>query len=300
MDNVEQTPDELLKTADLSFQNREIEQALVQYQQAVKVAKEEFNRPVEVESLAQIARMLLILGKYEDGGKYLEDAAARAESEDIMGWSRYLGVKGRFEWKADQLGPARFTFAEMFEFCTSNELWSRAIDAANMMAIVSEDTASQLQWSKRGIELAENSGVESWLGPLWNNLATSYFDQKNYAEALESFLKARDYHWRFSPETAKLVADYHIGMTYRFLGQYDHARKWLRPVLAWAERLENHSVIAQSLEDLAECDLAQGYAVRGLDLLQRAREEYELDGTPKHSPALWKAICARIEKLQNA
>jgi tetratricopeptide (TPR) repeat protein len=300
MDKPEQTPDELLKTADLTFQEREIEQAMVQYQAALKAAIAEFNRPVEVESLAQIARMLLILGRIEDGRKYLDDAAARAESEDIMGWSRYLGVKGRFEWKTDQLSLARFTFAEMFEFCTSNELWSRAIDAANMLAIVSDDTASQVQWSKRGIELAENSGVESWLGPLWNNLATTYFDQKNYAEALEAFLKARDFHWHYSNETAKLVADYHVGMTYRLLGDNVQARKWLRPVLSWAERIENHSVIAQALEDLGECDITEGQNARGLALLMRARDEYEIDGARRNSPDLWKAICARITAIQSA
>jgi hypothetical protein len=298
MNKSEQTPDELLKTADLTFQEREIEQALVQYQAAYQTAIEEFNRPVEVESLAQIARMLLILGRIEDGRKYLDDAAARVESEDIMGWSRYMGVKGRFEWKTDQLSTARFTFAEMYEFCTSNELWSRAIDAANMMAIVSEDTASQVHWCKRGIELAENSGVESWLGPLWNNLATTYFDQKNYPDALEAFLKARDFHWHYSHETAKLVADYHVGMTYRFLGEYAQARKWLRPVLSWAERIENHNVIAQALEDLGECDVAEGQKARGLDLLMRARDEYELDGARRNSPDVWKAIGARIEKLR--
>jgi tetratricopeptide (TPR) repeat protein len=299
MEPADQTPDELLQTADQSFQDRRIEEALQEYQAALKAARSEFNRPVEVEALSQIARMLLILGKMEDGRTYLDEAAARANTEDIMGWSRYMGVKGRFEWKSNQLSVARFTFAEMYEFCTTNELWSRGIDAANMMAIVSEDSVVQLEWSRRGIDLAEFNGVDSWLGPLWNNLGTTLFDQKNYQEALEAFTKARDFHWRHSNEVAKLVADYHVGMTYRFLRDYDTAGKWLRPVLAWAERIDNHNIIAQALEDLGECDIAQGNPARGISLLLRAREEYALDGAEERSPDMWQALNNRIKGLQS-
>jgi tetratricopeptide (TPR) repeat protein len=295
----DRSPDELLQTADQSFQDRNIEQALLEYQTALESARSEFNRPVEVEALAQIARMLLILGKMDDGRKFLDEAAARANTEDSMGYSRFLGVKGRYEWKSDQLQQARFTFSEMFEYCTSHELWSRGIDAANMMAIVADDPEVQLEWSRRGIDLAEFNGVESWLGPLWNNLGTTLFDQKNFEDALEAFVKARDYHWRFSGEVAKLVADYHIGMTHRFLRDYETARKWLRPVLAWAERIDNHNIIAQSLEDLGECDIAQGNQARGLDLLERAKDEYEIDGAPDRIPEIYNAICARITKLKS-
>ena len=58
----------------------------------------EFNRPVEVEVLAQIARMNLLLNRKEEGRKWLEEAETKASESDPMGWSRFLGVKGRFQW----------------------------------------------------------------------------------------------------------------------------------------------------------------------------------------------------------
>jgi len=233
----ELTADSLLKLADDIFQERRYDEALVEYARVYQTALKEFNRSVEVEALSQMARVNLILGNHEEGQKLLDSASERVSESDPMGWSRYLGVKGRFEWKNDDLPTARKTFEEMLDFCNANSLWGRAVDAAHMLAIVAETPEEQIKWGMKGIEAAEASDNESWLGPLWNNLAATYYDMKQYDTALTCYQKSREYHWRFSGEVAKLFADYHIGMTYRLLGQYDEAQKWLRPVLAWAERL---------------------------------------------------------------
>jgi len=62
--------------------------------------------PVEVEALAQMARMNLILGNKDEGRTYLEDARSKVRDRDPMAWSRYLGVRGRFEWQDDDLERA--------------------------------------------------------------------------------------------------------------------------------------------------------------------------------------------------
>lgn len=294
----DQNAQQLLDQADQLFSERDYKAALSRYQMVAEQARGEFNRSVETEALAQVARVNLILGNKDEGRTWLSKATERANETDPMGWSRYLGVKGRYEWKDDDLVASRKTFDQMYTFCNTNALWGRVVDAAHMIAIVVETPEEQIEWNRRGIEAAEAGDQEKWLGPLWNNMAITYFDQKQYDSALTCFVKAREYHWRFSGETSKLFADYHIGMTHRFLSQYDEAAKWLRPVLAWAERLENHSAIGQACEDLGEIAIAQGRKNEGIELLTRARDEYQAEGYDKSWPEVWDGINKRLAELK--
>ena len=289
--------DSLLKEADAVFQKRDYATALDHYVKAYEQARSEFNHSVEVEALSQMARMNLVLGEVESGRGFLATAAERATDSDPMGWSRYLSVKGRFEWKGDDLSAAGETFGQMFTYCNSNALWGRAVDAANMLSIVSETTEDQIKWSRKGIEAAEAADVESWLGPLWNNLAGIYYDLKQFDSSLSCYQKARDYHWRFSGEVAKLFADYHVGMAHRMVGDFAEARRWLRPVLAWAERLENHSVIGQACEDLGEIAIAGGDKKDGIVMLRRARDNYKAEKFDQTWPEIWENINQRLKKL---
>ena len=289
--------DVLLGQADSLFKVKKYTEAFAAYQTTLDTARDEFNYSIETEALSQIARCLLIAGKKNEGREYLAKAELKAVITDPMGWSRYLGVKGRFEWKSDSLPAARETFSDMYNFCSENNLWGRMIDAANMMAIIADNFEAQVDWGRKGIEAAETGGEEHWLGPLWNNLGSTYYDNKQNDSALECYVKAREYHWRFSDETAKLFADYHVGMVNRMLGNFAEAKSWLRPVLAWAERLGNHSAIAQSLEDLGEIDIAEGNEQEGLESLKQAREEYKAAGYDTNVPEILKSINARIAKL---
>ncbi|KAA3632175.1 MAG: tetratricopeptide repeat protein [Calditrichaeota bacterium] len=296
--HTENTADNLLSFADDLFQLNKIEEALQAYTDTYDLARKEFNRSIEVEALSQMARMQLKLKDAQKGLELLKDAEDRATESDPLGWSRYLSVKGRFEWLSDSLEPARETFNSMFEFCQTNQLWTRSVDAANMMAIVSEHTEEQIEWSKRGIEAAEATDNERLLGPLWNNLAGTYYDNKDFENALECYKKSREYHWRFSGENAKLFADYHIGMTYRLLKQFDEAKAWLRPVLAWAERMGNDSAIGQASEDLGEIEQFEGNKETALSYFKHAREAYQKAGFDETWPEVWENIIKRIRDVE--
>lgn len=293
----EYTANSLLQQADEVFQSRDYAVAREEYLKVLEQARKEFNRSVETEALAQVARTTLLTGNKEEGRTWLSQAAEKAVDDDPMGWSRYLGVRGRFEWQDGDLNRARATFDEMYVYCNTNGLWGRSVDAAHMIAIVAEDPQEQIEWGKRGIEAAESGEVESWLGPLWNNLAGTYYELKQYDSALACYLKAREYHWRFSGEIGKLFADYHVGMTYRLLGDLEKAGQWLRPVLAWAERLGEHSAIGQACEDLGEIEVARGNKSEGLRLLKRARDEYKAAGFDESWKEIWDNINERISAV---
>lgn len=293
----EYTADSLLQQADEVFQSRDYAAAREAYLDVLERARREFNRSVETEAMAQVARTSLLLDQKDEGRDWLAKAAERATDDDPMGWSRYLGVRGRFEWQDGDLKTARQTFDDMYIYCNTNGLWGRSVDAAHMIAIVAESPEEQIEWGRRGIEAAESGGVESWLGPLWNNLAGTYYELKQYDSALACYLKAREFHWRFSGETAKLFADYHVGMTYRLLGRFDEAGQWLRPVLAWAERLGDHSAIGQASEDLGEIEIARGHKNEGLKMLKRARDEYKAAGFDQSWKEIWDNINARLQAV---
>lgn len=292
------TADSALKTADSYFQDRNYDEASAAYTHAAEKARAEFNRSVETEALAQLARVNLTQDKMDEAASFLEQARERASDSDPMGWSRFLGVRGRLEWRQDDLQESRRTFDQMYEYCSSNALWSRAVDAAHMIAIVADSPEDQITWGRRGIKMAEKADVESWLGPLWNNLAGTYYDLKQFDSTLTCYLKAREYHWRNSGETAKLFADYHVGMAYRLVGRPDEAAKWLRPVLAWAERIENHSAMGQALQDLGEIAISKGDRKTGVDHLKRARDEYAKAGFDKSWPEVWESITERLSQLK--
>lgn len=298
MERSDLSASELLELADADFQKRELYSASETYGKAAEAARAEFNRPIEVEALSQMARCCLTLGKTAEGEKILAEAAAKATDSDPLGWSRYLGVKGRFEWKAKDLVAARQTFEDYYTYCALHDLRARAIDAVNMSGIVAATPQDAIDWTKRGIEMAESHEAEHWLGPLWNNLGGTYYDLKQFDQALDCYLKAREYHWRHSTETAKLFADYHVGMAYRLNGQNETAKTWLRPVLAWAERINNHSAIAQTLDDLGEIEKEAGNFPEALALLRRAKDHFRQDGYPDHSPDIWENISERVARLE--
>lgn len=288
---------DILAEADQLFKKNDLNEALTKYEAALAQAISEFNRSVETEALAQIARSMLKLNRKDEGRGKLAEAGKRAEETDKMGYSRYLGVKGRFEWQDNDLPAARETFSAMYDYCQANQLWGRMIDACNLMSIVVETPKDQIDWINKGIDAAESSDNEAMLAVLYNNLGATFYDGKNYEQALEAYKKSREYHWRFSGETAKLFADYHVGMTLRLLGKYEDAGQWLRPVLAWAERLGHNSATGQACEDLGEIALIAGEKETAKKYFNRARDEYQKAGFDKSWPEIWENINSRLEAV---
>lgn len=232
------TSNEAIIMADSVFNASVYEKSREIFSQALEAAQKEGSSSNAVEANAMIARCYLIVDNMVAGMPYLEAAQKIARADMPAGWSRYLGVRGRFEWKQNDLPKAFATFKEMYEFCRTNNLPERAIDAAHMVAIVGTPE-QQIEWGQKGIAEAEENNITTWLGQLWNNLAATYEEQQKYPEALDAYHKAREYHWRYGTEQNKLIADWAVGHAYLFNGDFERAGQWLRPVLAWAERIDN-------------------------------------------------------------
>jgi tetratricopeptide (TPR) repeat protein len=269
---------DLLKQGDLMFGSRKYAEATAIFEKAVKAAESEGDKSALVEALAMTARGHLIRDLKDEGRPWIDRATAVAKPDDPAGWSRYLGVRGRFEWQDDDKAKATKTFEEMYAYCLKHELHSRAVDAAHMVAITGS-VEQQIEWGTKGIEAAEKGGMDGWLGPLWNNLGNTYQDAGRFEDAVEAFLKAREYHWKVGAEINKLIADWAVGMAYRRAGDAKKAIVWIRPVLAWSERRyaeeqtpDTAEWVGFSHREMGEIAAMNGKTAEALDHLKKAKK----------------------------
>ena len=291
------TAEEIIRKADKMFSSRKYDEAREIYLRAAETAGAEQNNSVLTEAYARIARTYLISEKKEQGRAWLEKAARIASPEEPSGWSRYLGVRGRFEWKDEDLKTAAATFKEMYDYCSGRKMHDRAIDAAHMVAIVGTPE-EQIEWGMKGISEAEQSNATNWLGPLWNNLAWTYETGGDFEKTLEAYLKARENHWKYGDEMNKLISDWAVGHAHRLLGNYDSAMQWIRPVLAWAERIDAAEWIGWSNKELGEAEMALGNDSAALNYLTEAEKFLRQSGMEDWDPQGFEEIREKIKSLR--
>lgn len=299
MDKTEKKSDSLesaLEEADRTFRSDDYSGSREQYLKVVERAESEGDNSILTEARAQVARTYLKDNDKKNGREWLDKAAGAADSSMPLGWSRYLGVKGRFEWKEDDLKKAAGTFKEMYEYCSGHKLHERAVDAAHMIAIVGT-TEEQIEWGKKGIAEAEAGNISGWLGPLWNNLGWTYEHEGRYDEALEAYRKAREYHWMYGGEINKLAADWAVGHTLGLLGRCEEAGQWLRPALAWAERISADEWIGWASKDLGECQASLGNIDDAKVLLGQAVEMLGKAGMADWDPDEFGKLKSRLAEL---
>lgn len=251
------TQTQLLAEADKVFRSREYEQSRGLYLAVLEEAERVGDNSTAVEALSQVARTYLITDHKEEGRLWLEKARVRATPTEPAGWGRYLGVRGRLEWKDEQLEVASRTFTEQYDFCLAHNLFEMSIDAAHMVALVAPPD-QQITWAHKGIAAAEQGNLPGWLGPLWNNLGYTHESLGDYQLALDCYLKARSYHYAVGDTHARYVADWTVGHTYRLLGQFEEAEKWLGEALLAAEKADDGEFVGLNHEDLGEIDRAKG------------------------------------------
>lgn len=284
---------QLLQEADRLFNARRYEQSRPIYKKALAEAEKAENASDQAEALAMIARTYLVMDDKETGYTWLEKAKKKASFDKPMGWSRFLGVNGRFLWKEDKKEDAMLMFQNMFDYCNQYKLIERAIDAAHMIAIVG-DAETQITWGRKGIKAAEEAGETRWLGPLWNNLGATYEEQNRDYEALEAYIKARKYHYMHGETINKAIADWAIGHMYVKIGDYANAAEWLNPILPTFEELEDSEFIGLTCKELGEIEFARKQYEKAIDYFSRAQKLLKEADMPSWDAKGYQHIVDRI------
>jgi tetratricopeptide (TPR) repeat protein len=304
---------ELLRVADKTFNARNYAEATELFEQLAEKAEGDGDTVTLVEALAIAARGHLIRGEKEQGRPWIERARGLANADDPPGWSRYLGVRGRFESYDKEDVKASQTFVDMYEYCMKHQLYSRAIDAAHMVALTGTNE-EQVDWANKGIKAAEEGGNEGWLGPLWNNLGGTYWNMATEAEpetareynlqAVDCYKKARIYHRKTGDEFARTVADWALGSAYRRVGSLDEAEELIQPVLIWAERrfdadasVENGEWVGLANMDLGLISVGKGDLDLARQQLNIAKEKLSAANMQEWDERAWTLLVSEIEKL---
>ena len=116
IESTPQTADEFLKQGDNLFSIRQFDEARQAYIKAEELARAEGSNSLCTEAVAMIARTYLTTDQKEEGRKIFARVLETASPNDPLGWSRYLGVRGRFEWRNGDNAKATETFKEMYYY----------------------------------------------------------------------------------------------------------------------------------------------------------------------------------------
>ena len=119
--------------------------------------------PASSRGAAQAASVLALQGQVDEATTWLVRASERANEDVPLGWSRVLLARGLTAWKEERRADAAATFAELYAYCLEHGETVRAIQAAQMASVVSDDAAARdlARWPIR-----VPPGTPEWLGPI--------------------------------------------------------------------------------------------------------------------------------------
>ena len=139
------------------------------------------------ELLTQLARVQGLRNDFDACEQLLQEAESLAG--DGVARVRIELERGRkLRSSGDGAGAVPLFEAAFARANDLGEYWFAA-DAAHMVAI--SDESKMLEWTERGLELAEAEPEAAyWAGPLLNNLGWHYYEAGDYQQALEVFERA--------------------------------------------------------------------------------------------------------------
>lgn len=196
---------------------------------------EEASDAGRAEVLTQLARVDGLRGDIGSGDGILDEAAELAGSSG-MARARIDLERGRLRRSSGTAEDALPLFESAFATASDAEEWFVAADAAHMAALAAPDRAGIVEWTGRGLELAEeHTEAAYWAGPLLNNLGWEYYEARQLADALAAFAGALVARER-DPGNGEgiALARYAVGKTLRALGRSGEAVPQLERAAAWA------------------------------------------------------------------
>lgn len=230
--------------------------------------EDEASDPGRAEVLTQLARVEGLRGEFERGDSLVDEATALAGDDAVAGARIHL-ERGRLRRSSGDGDSARPLFESAYTSAFAAGQYFMAADAAHMVALVAGDRDGFVDWTNRGIELAETyEAAAYWAGPLLNNLGWEFHEAGELEPALDAFERALQVRER-DPENGDglSLARYAVGKTLRGLGRADEAIPLLEQAVAFATS-ENRP------DGWFHEELAQDYAATGRE--DDAREQARL------------------------
>src|SRR5690349_13054174 len=122
------------------------------------------------EVLTQLARIEGLRDRFAAGDELIDEAVALA-GDDKAALARIALERGRLRRSGGDPDAARPLFDAAFDIAREAGQTFIAADAAHMAALVAGGRDGFVDWTRRGIDIAEaDADARHWLGPLYNNL----------------------------------------------------------------------------------------------------------------------------------
>lgn len=248
---------------------------------------------LRLQLLTQIARAQGLQRHFEAAHQTLDQVERQLDDASATTRVRYLLERGRvFNSSGNPTAARPFFEAAWNQGCQAG-LDAYAVDAAHMMAIVS-DTELAIAWNRQALahaEAATDPKARNWLGSLYNNLGWTYHDRGEYSTALDLFEKALEFRQSQQAIGPIRVARWCVARTLRSLGRTSEA-------LEQQLELEKEHAAASSRdgyvwEEIGECLLALGRAEEARPWFSKSHTELASD------PWLVQNEAARLTRLKD-
>ena len=235
------------------------------------------------EVLTQLARVEGLRDRFEEGERLIVEAESLA-GDSAVARARIDLERGRLLRSGGKPDAARPLFESAFATALDDERYFIAADAAHMVALVAPGREGFVEWTSRGIELAEqHEAAAYWRGPLLNNLGWNQYEAGEYDSALDTFGRALEARER-EPGNAEPIAlaRYAVGKTLRALGRSDEAIQLLEQAVSWANGVGApdgwyHEELAEEYAAVGRGDDAREQARLAIPLLESADSSFAND-----------------------
>jgi len=247
------------------------------FKELIPEIKETNDRSAYLQLLTQTARTLGLQMKFDEAHELLDEVKPLLTDELYVAEIRYLLERGRTFRSSKQVEKSRDLFLKAYELAVKHNEDNYAIDAAHMLGIIEPYKEAQ-EWNELAIRLTEKTNDErakKWLGPLYNNTAWNYHDNKEYEKALEIFSKNVNFHTKRQSKQQLIIAKWSVARALRSLERNDEAVEMQLSLLKEIEEkgLEHDGYIYEELAELylikEKKDEAKKYFGLAYDLLSK-------------------------------
>lgn len=244
--------------------------------------EDENSDDARAEVLTQLARVEGLRGAFERADGLADEAEALAQSEATR--ARVALERGRIRRSSGDRDAALPLFESAYAGALAAEQLFVAADAAHMVALVAPDSDGFLEWTQRGLELAEtHEAASTWAGPLLNNLGWELYEAGDFQGALDAFERALAVREDEPDKPGPIqIARYAVGKTLRALGRPEDAIPLLEGAVAWASANRApdgwfHEELAEEYAAAGRADEAREQARLAIPLLERDDPSYAQD-----------------------
>src|SRR3954452_11870624 len=204
-----------------------------------------------------------VRGHFSEGGRWLDEALARADDVDPAVRLRALSAGGTIAFRLGNVGLSqeRWEFALEIARDLGDDLWiARLLSDLGTAAAGREDWDVATQLLEESAALFRELDVPARLGTVLGNLGHIAAERGDYARAIE--VTEEGLTLESSHKQNAAISTYNLGSHNLHAGNLEQAREWLERAIALTLELGYKEVMAYALASYVQLCLLEGDATR--------------------------------------